>query len=459
MKLKPKHIFYLSSAFTLALLTSSCIPFGGSVGNSPVPTPNPNPTPTPTPTVTPVATGWNAITSPPTVSGRANNVGFTSDQLGNLYISYQGSESFTIYRYVFNQATLGWQQIASTKSMSLSSYSSSLAISAINTISLTYLYSPTPQVNGQINYLTALPDKIDFTSVSIPRTAQVYSYSGSKHDPEPACPAPIVHELAASEAGMALDPSDKQVIAYSDELQYDEVSVDVESGVCKAPYYNGGSTLGVYIASNYSTHTKLTQGPATQIKIVGTPTAVGSKYPLYIAYKDAAHNGGASVQKLTYDSTQLESYVFTQVGNYGFSGDNANYISLTVDTTGTPYVAYESSNQLLTVQKYNGSSWVAVGNGNITSEITTWVSLSMDIKTNTPYVAYQEGSYIKVKKFDGTNWVPVGGNIPNTPGNYGAYTNLILRQESINSWQPSLAFQATAPSQSTSSLSTLFYKP
>ena len=83
----------------------------------------------------------------------------------------------------------------------------------------------------------------------------------------------------------------------------------------------------------------------------------------------------------------------------------------------------------------------------------------MDIKTNTPYVAYQEGAYIKVKKFDGTNWVMVGGNIPNIQGNYGSYTNLIMRQESIDYWQPSLAFQGSLPGESTSSLSTLYYTP
>ncbi len=458
MNLKPKHIFYLTSAMTISLIISSCVPFGGSVGNSPVPVPNPTTSPTPTPTVTPVATGWNSITSAPSVNGRANNVGFTSDQVGNLYLSYQGSESFAIYRYMFSQETLGWQQVASTQNMSLSSYSSSIAVSAINTISLTYLYTPTPTVKGEIHYLSALPDKIDFTSVSIPRTAQVYSYSGSAL-PAPACPAPIVHTLTASEASMALDPSDKQVIAYSDELQYDQVSVNVESGVCVAPYYNGSSTLGVYISSNYSTHTKLSDGPATQIKITGTPTAIGNKYPIYIAYKDASNNGAVSVQKLTYDQTQLESYSFTYVGNKGFNGDNANFISLAVDTNGTPYVAYESSNQLLAVQKFDGTNWVSVGNSNITTGVTTWVSLSMDIKTNTPYVAYQEGAYIKVKKFDGTNWILVGGNIPNIQSNYGSYTNLIMRQESIDYWQPSLAFQGSLPGESTSSLSTLYYTP
>ena len=64
--------------------------------------------------------------------------------------------------------------------MSLSSYSSSIAVSAINTVSLTYLYTPTPTVRGEIRYLTALPDKIDFNAISTPRTAQVYSYNGTK---------------------------------------------------------------------------------------------------------------------------------------------------------------------------------------------------------------------------------------------------------------------------------------
>jgi hypothetical protein len=206
MNLKSRHIFYLTSAMTVSLIVSSCVPFGGSVGNSPVPVPNPTtvPTPTPIPTVTPIAKGWNSITSAPSVNGRANNVGFTSDQVGNLYLSYQGSESFAIYRYVFSQESLGWQQVASTQNMSLSSYNSSIAVSAISTINLTYLYSATPQVSGTVKFLTALPDKIDFANSAIPIQLQRYVYNGSV-SPAPACPASIEYQAKASEATMTLD--------------------------------------------------------------------------------------------------------------------------------------------------------------------------------------------------------------------------------------------------------------
>ncbi|MBX9598397.1 MAG: hypothetical protein K2X04_07465 [Burkholderiales bacterium] len=459
MNLKSRHIFYLTSAMTVSLIVSSCVPFGGSVGNSPVPVPNPTtvPTPTPIPTVTPIAKGWNSITSAPSVNGRANNVGFTSDQVGNLYLSYQGSESFAIYRYVFSQESLGWQQVASTQNMSLSSYNSSIAVSAISTINLTYLYSATPQVSGTVKFLTALPDKIDFANSAIPIQLQRYVYNGSV-SPAPACPASIEYQAKASEATMTLDTSAKQIIALTDELIYESSVVNAESGTCNAAAYRGDGELSIFFAANATWYNKLSDGGATQIKIMGTPTAVGNKLPFYVAYKDAVNSGGVSVQKISYNSTS-GVYDFAYVGAKGFNGDNANYISLAIDTNGVPYVAYESSNQLLAVQKFDGANWVAVGNSNITTGITTWVSLSMDIKTNTPYVAYQEGAYIKVKKFDGTNWIAVGGNIPNIQSNYGSYTNLIMRQESIDYWQPSLAFQGSLPGESTSSLSTLYYTP
>ena len=461
MSLKPKYIFYLTSAMTVSLILSSCVPFGGSVGNSPVPVPNPTtvPTPTPTPTVTPVATGWNSITSAPSVNGRANNVGFTSDQVGNLYLSYQGSESLAIYRYMFSQPSVGWQQIASTQNMSLSSYSSSIAVSAINTLNVAYLYSPTPQPSGVIQFLAALPDKIDFANSASPIQLQSYTYTPTPpYAGVEACPEPIQHQAKASEATMTLDTSAKQIIAFSNELTYVLVQQQLESGICAAPAFRGNSRLSIFFASEQNFYNLLSDGAASQIKLAGTPTAVGNKAPFYVAYKDAVNGGGVSVQQFVYNNTS-ELYDFTYVGAKGFNGSDANFISLAVDTNGTPYVAYESSNQLLAVQKYDGTNWVSVGNNNITTGITTWVSLSMDIKTNTPYVAYQEGAYIKVKKFDGTNWVMVGGNIPNIQSNYGSYTNLIMRQESIDYWQPSLAFQGSLPSESNSSLSTLYYTP
>lgn len=443
----------MSVTITLSSLLSvivACVPVGGvgsSSGGNPSPTVSPSPTTSPTP-----ASGWSSTVSAPTVYGRANNIGFASDQLGNLYLSYQGESSFTVYRYQFNQTTPQWQQIASTQNMSVSSFYSSVAISAINTINLMYLYSPDYSTRSVIHYLTALPDKIDFSSVSIPRTNQSYSYSGTK-SPTPACPAPIVHDLTGSEASMALDTADKQVIAFSDTLQYDKSEVSVESGTCVAPAYNGASRLSVYFDNNYTTYKQLSDGTATQIKIAGTPTRVGNLFPIYVAFKDGA-NSGISVEKIMQSG---ESYTFSYVGNKAFNGSVANYIALAVDKNSVPYVAYESDNQLLYVQKYNGSSWTIVGSGNTTTGISTWISLAIDQKTNMPYVAYQEGSYIKVKRFDGTSWIQVGSDLTNTPNNYGAYTNIIMRQTTIDTWQPTIAFQATPPSMSSSSLSVMYY--
>jgi hypothetical protein len=99
------------------------------------------------------------------------------------------------------------------------------------------------------------------------------------------------------------------------------------------------------------------------------------------------------------------------VGSPGFTPGICAYLSLAIDTSGTPYVSFLDATQgaKATVMKFNGSSWVTVGSAGFSANsITNNTALAFD-HNDTLYCAYQE-SKASVKKFNGTNWVSVGNN-------------------------------------------------
>jgi len=105
-------------------------------------------------------------------------------------------------------------------------------------------------------------------------------------------------------------------------------------------------------------------------------------------------------------------YNWTFVGTEAFTADEVADCIITVDSTGTPYIAFTDGNasDLLSVMKYSGGQWNYVGTaGGINTNTSNYIDLKMDA-LGTPYVAYQDDVSKKanVKKYDGTNWVQVG---------------------------------------------------
>lgn len=401
--------------------------------------------------------GWTTTNAAPSsVTGRANNIGFTSDQNGNLYLSYQGASTFAVYRYLFNQQTYEWTQIGSTLNMSLGSYNSSISVDRQSNIYLTYLYHPTTGAPSWVAYFSALPDKIDFNTANIIEHLYPYTFHPSGTAIGTCDPASRTESDTASEVAAALTDGDSQIMAYSDTTSVPSASFNVYDdngdliGYCDNSGYTGGSKLTV-VGGGFDSRS-ISSGLVSLVQIKSTPPT--NNYPIYIAYKDAAYNGSVTVQVVN-----SAGGTWTEVGAPGFTGKTIDHLSLAVDSTGTPYVAFESSNQLLAVRKWDGSNWVNVGNPYLTTDITTWISIIVNPLTNEPYVAYQEGPKIKVRKFDGSNWVAVGSDLANINNNYGAYTNLIMRQVSIDDYEPAIAYQATPPSASSSSLSIYYYIP
>ncbi|WP_298779893.1 LamG-like jellyroll fold domain-containing protein [uncultured Polaribacter sp.] len=112
----------------------------------------------------------------------------------------------------------------------------------------------------------------------------------------------------------------------------------------------------------------------------------------------------------TFTTTNVQTWQI--VGTTGFSASNVNYQSLGLDSSGTPYVAYQDAgiNSKTTVMKFNGTSWVTVGAARFSAGAATYQSLDFD-SSGTPYVAYQDSGNngkTTVMKFNGTSWVTVG---------------------------------------------------
>lgn len=126
----------------------------------------------------------------------------------------------------------------------------------------------------------------------------------------------------------------------------------------------------------------------------------------YVAYKENVNNKTV-VKK--YDSN---SDSFVAVGDEGFSAGEVNYVSLAIHDT-TPYVAYADwgNSGFATVMKYNGSAWENVGSAGFSGYRADFVSLALDSSGN-PYVAYQDyrdtDYKATVMAFDGSAWNTVG---------------------------------------------------
>jgi hypothetical protein len=109
----------------------------------------------------------------------------------------------------------------------------------------------------------------------------------------------------------------------------------------------------------------------------------------YVAYTDAANSWRLTVQKLNGSSWDV-------VGTKGFttSSDSADSPSISIDPTGTPYVAYRDYRSYLgdgrvTVQKFVGSNWEVVGPERFSDGELNNLSLVID-SAGIPYVAYND---------------------------------------------------------------------
>ncbi len=143
----------------------------------------------------------------------------------------------------------------------------------------------------------------------------------------------------------------------------------------------------------------------------------------YAVFQDNGNAGKATMMK--FDTTSGGSW--KNVGNAGLSVGASSFTTMSVDYTGSPFIAYSDGgiSDKATVKKYNGSSWINVGDSAISAGAATYTSMIVD-KSGTPYVTYVDqtiGNKAVVKRFNGTTWVSAGsGGI--SPGEV-AYTSIV----------------------------------
>src|SRR6185295_1591596 len=82
------------------------------------------------------------------------------------------------------------------------------------------------------------------------------------------------------------------------------------------------------------------------------------------------------------------------VGTPNFSAGRAEDIDLTLDASGTPYVAFRdySNSTQATVMKYNGTSWITVGSEGFSEYFPYNFTMALD-PFGTPYVAYENTGF------------------------------------------------------------------
>lgn len=125
----------------------------------------------------------------------------------------------------------------------------------------------------------------------------------------------------------------------------------------------------------------------------------------YMAYAD--YTGADRLSVMKYSGSTWEV-----VGTYEFTPSNATEVSLAIDSNNVPYVAYKSGSHQISVYKFNGSSWELVGAEFFETLQASHISLAID-SNNVPYISYRDTSLpvyhlLSVMKFNGTSWEFVG---------------------------------------------------
>lgn len=146
--------------------------------------------------------------------------------------------------------------------------------------------------------------------------------------------------------------------------------------------------------------------------------AIGPDGSLYLGYSDQDHLDPSGYGKATVMRFEATSNTWSYLGQPGYSSRAAHNMTIAIDPLGVVWSAYHEYQERIVVHRFDGSQWVEVGgsaSGTDLPDVQTenwrqWLSLTFDSQGQ-PYVAYQlleQGLKAAVRRFDGTSWTPVG---------------------------------------------------
>lgn len=240
---------------------------------------------------------------------------------------------------------------------------------------------------------------------------------------------------------LVIDSSDMPYVAYSDAANSQMATVMQHTGLGTTgwqPVGTGGLTAGTYTSLAISTSDVLylaysdgaNTNCATVMKYsggswqpVGTPgfsagastfvsLALDSAGTPFVAYRDGGNGGRSTLMKYTGSGASG----WEPVGLPGFSAGQVNDVSLALDSSGIPFVAYQDkgNGNKATLMKYTGagaSGWQPMGPEGFSLGYASYISLAIDTVTDTPYVAYNDypnNSKATVMKYADGSWQPAG---------------------------------------------------
>jgi hypothetical protein len=303
----------------------------------------------------------NAVSDSPSQS-----VSLAVNSGGEPYVAYQegGSQGISVKKYDVQTQT--WQAVGSSGFSGGSAYGISLAIS-----------------RDDVPYV-AFMDGMSFLY------ATVMKYTGSGDAGWQPVGLSGFTQGGADYLSLVFDNSNIPNLAFMDNSAGSKATVMKYTGVT-AENATGWATVGTAGFSEASAnYEKLAFDKS------GTP---------YVAYRSGPE-GKAVVMKYT----GAEGTGWESVGSQYFSGGMAAFVSLVIDSDGTPYVAYKNTNYAenimnAAVMKYTGGSgtgWESVGSGDISEGSVRHTSLALD-RDGALWLAYEDeanSNKLSVKKYD-----------------------------------------------------------